>query len=348
MLSTEIQVALQTNTPAMLWGPPGVGKTHTTKKVAEKLGWHCEAVIASLHEPTSFSGYPYLKNDTVTISEPWLVSVTEKHKNVVLFLDELPTAPRSTQNVLLRLIHERRVGDYKLHDGVRIIAAGNFVDVAGNIVLSTAMANRFMHIFHKPSIGEWVDADSETDFPIINGTENWKSLTKQYKSVIYAFVEKYPTYFSQYPEAITKPEDYAFPTARSLSGCADIMAFCSSDLDLSRKMVSGVIGHEAAKKLIEFSKLLDTSMSFKNIDLKNFEFPKDESQVMILVKAAAMYADQKEFGEKSIKLFQLAYDKSYKPLAMKNVQLLASNLLKHMQAPEIVKSLPWVAKVLCH
>ena len=45
----------------MLWGDPGTGKTATIERYAAEAGWSTHALIASLHDPTDFSGLPVQK-----------------------------------------------------------------------------------------------------------------------------------------------------------------------------------------------------------------------------------------------------------------------------------------------
>lgn len=55
-----LAVCLDLDIPAILWGKPGIGKSKTVEAIAKARGVHCETVIASLREPTDFSGLPLL------------------------------------------------------------------------------------------------------------------------------------------------------------------------------------------------------------------------------------------------------------------------------------------------
>ena len=56
-----LQVLLCAGVPVLLWGDPGTGKTATIERYAAEAGWSMQAVIASLHDPTDFSGLPMRK-----------------------------------------------------------------------------------------------------------------------------------------------------------------------------------------------------------------------------------------------------------------------------------------------
>jgi hypothetical protein len=51
------------NLPVLLWGQPGIGKSSTLTELARGLGLPLETVIASVHEPSDFSGLPIVGTD---------------------------------------------------------------------------------------------------------------------------------------------------------------------------------------------------------------------------------------------------------------------------------------------
>ncbi|MFE1269873.1 AAA family ATPase [Streptomyces sp. NPDC058758] len=137
--------------PVLLWGEPGIGKTAALTRLAEELDLPLTTVIASVHEPTDFSGLPVLGDDPavrgVAMAPPdWAVRLVREGRGL-LFLDELSTAPPAVQAALLRLVLERRVGALTLPPGVRIVAAANpRASAADGWELSAPLANRFVHL----------------------------------------------------------------------------------------------------------------------------------------------------------------------------------------------------------
>src|ERR1700761_775365 len=51
-------VAVAARVPVLLWGAPGTGKTSVIRAMAQAMGLPCEAVIASIREPSDFAGLP--------------------------------------------------------------------------------------------------------------------------------------------------------------------------------------------------------------------------------------------------------------------------------------------------
>jgi hypothetical protein len=93
-------VALQTpapngqqGIPVILWGKPGVGKSSFLQQL-ERPDFPVLTLLASIHDPTDFSGLPVLREGEVHYARPaWLGEFSVAGEGI-LFLDELTTAPR--------------------------------------------------------------------------------------------------------------------------------------------------------------------------------------------------------------------------------------------------------------
>jgi len=146
-----LTLAVAADLPVLLWGEPGIGKTAALQQLAEALDLPLTTVIASVHEPSDFSGLPVVGDDPATQGVPmappdWAVRLVRAGRGL-LFLDELSTAPPAVQAALLRLVLERRVGTLRLPAGVRIVAAANpRSSAADGWELSPPLANRFVHL----------------------------------------------------------------------------------------------------------------------------------------------------------------------------------------------------------
>ncbi|MEU5805953.1 MoxR family ATPase [Streptomyces sp. NPDC047718] len=146
-----LTLAVAADLPVLLWGEPGIGKTAALTQLAESLDLPLTTVIASVHEPSDFSGLPVIGDDPARDGVPmappdWAVRLVRAGRGL-LFLDELSTAPPAVQAALLRLVLERRVGALRLPAGVRIVAAANpRASAADGWELSPPLANRFVHL----------------------------------------------------------------------------------------------------------------------------------------------------------------------------------------------------------
>ncbi|WP_405947317.1 AAA family ATPase [Streptomyces prunicolor] len=146
-----LTLAVAADLPVLLWGEPGIGKTAALTQLAAALDLPLTTVIASVHEPSDFSGLPVVGDDPAEQGVPmappdWAVRLVRAGRGL-LFLDELSTAPPAVQAALLRLVLERRIGALRLPSGVRIVAAANpRSSAADGWELSPPLANRFVHL----------------------------------------------------------------------------------------------------------------------------------------------------------------------------------------------------------
>ncbi|OLZ61121.1 AAA family ATPase [Streptomyces amritsarensis] len=146
-----LTLAVAADLPVLLWGEPGIGKTAALTQLATTLDLPLTTVIASVHEPSDFSGLPVVGDDPAEQGVPmappdWAVRLVRAGRGL-LFLDELSTAPPAVQAALLRLVLERRIGALQLPPGVRIVAAANpRSSAADGWELSPPLANRFVHL----------------------------------------------------------------------------------------------------------------------------------------------------------------------------------------------------------
>ena len=152
-----MQILLAADIPVLLWGDPGTGKTHTIEAFARRAGWQTVSVIASIHDPTDFAGLP-VRTDAGVVFEPpaWARRTAERDGVSLVFFDEVNTATPATQNALMRVVLEGRVGDLDLGEGVRFAAAAN--PPAQNSAaweLSAPLANRFAHLEWPVSFDDW-------------------------------------------------------------------------------------------------------------------------------------------------------------------------------------------------
>ncbi|MGA5261990.1 VWA-like domain-containing protein [Streptomyces griseoincarnatus] len=92
-----LTLAVSADLPVLLWGEPGIGKTAALTQLAAALDLPLTTVIASVHEPSDFSGLPVVGDDPAEQGVPmappdWAVRLVRAGRGL-LFLDELSTAP---------------------------------------------------------------------------------------------------------------------------------------------------------------------------------------------------------------------------------------------------------------
>ncbi|MFJ9369797.1 AAA family ATPase [Nocardia sp. NPDC101769] len=247
-----LTLAVAADLPVLLWGEPGIGKTAALTQLAASLDLPLTTVIASVHEPSDFSGLPIIGDDPATHGVPmappdWAVRLVRAGRGL-LFLDELSTAPPAVQAALLRLVLERRIGALRLPDGVRIVAAANpRSSAADGWELSPPLANRFVHLqwTHDHDVvvrglgGTWPRATLPTLAP-----EKVTDAVAFARRAVCALLAARPKLVHQLPSTETR-RGGAWPSPRSWEMTVRLIAFATaagSGRDVLSLLVRGAVG----------------------------------------------------------------------------------------------------------
>ena len=227
--------------PLMLWGAPGVGKSAVIRNLAQEYGVGFIDVRLVQREPVDIRGLPVPTDKGVE----WKVSAEwprdPESKGIILF-DELTAADRSLQVAAYEFILDRRLGElYKVPEGWYICAAGNRItDRAVATTMSSALANRFMHVELECDVDNWLA---------------WASKNEIHPSVS-GFIRFRPQMlFNQTDENLER----GWPTPRSWERVSSVMKILPDDADLIRSSVYGLVGNRAG---IEFASFCKTIQNF--------------------------------------------------------------------------------------
>ena len=249
-----------TGIPVLLWGRPGVGKSSFIEGLANGQ-LPVTTLIASIHDPTDFSGLPVLEDGRVRYAVPrWVDDFTDDGDGI-LFLDELSTAPPSVQSALLRVVFERKVGFHPLPSGVRIVAAANPPDLmVGGWELSPPLRNRFVHL----------DWDIPTDLYVHSLTSGWETgelpevEAKAHAEKLRFFQTRIAGFLRVKPDALhANPEEnkYGFASPRSwdftaaLLATSDLLGYRINDEANNQvlfELATGCLGEATAIMLLEY------------------------------------------------------------------------------------------------
>lgn len=231
--------------PLMVWGAPGIGKSSIIRSIADELGIGFIDIRLSQREPVDIRGLPVPENDSVR----WLVSADwprdPDSRGIILF-DELTAADRSLQVAAYELILDRGLGGlYKMPPGWYICAAGNRTgDAAVAMTMSSALANRFMHVELKEDSELWV---------------RWGISHNVHPSVL-GFIRFRPDMlFRQENENLER----GWPTPRSWERVSSmVQSFDTGNETLFNKIVYGLVGNQAGVEYCAFRKI---SEQFDNV-----------------------------------------------------------------------------------
>ena len=76
-LDQLLDATTRARVPALVWGPPGVGKTAAIRRWAARRKLQCWTVIASLREPSDFGGLPIVDASSATAAWKVLARAAE-------------------------------------------------------------------------------------------------------------------------------------------------------------------------------------------------------------------------------------------------------------------------------
>jgi MoxR-like ATPase len=273
--SNALEYCLNARQPITLWGEPGIGKSQIVQQTAKRLGLACQDVRAVLLDPVDLRGLPHVNGDG---RAHWAIpEFLPRDGSGVLFLDELNRAPQLVQNACFQLVLDRKLGEYTMPDGWRVVAACNRESDGGGVTrMSSALSNRFTHITVEPDLEDWCK------WAVSNGIE----------PVVIAFLRFRPELLHKFDR-----NTRAFPSPRSWSFVSGITAQKpSTEIELA--LVSGSVGHAAAIDYVAFLKLYRSLPSIDAILLNptGAPVPTEASTLYAVSSALARRAQPSNLG----------------------------------------------------
>jgi len=234
--------AFDAKRPIFLWGPPGIGKSEVVAEVTEELGGFMIDLRMAQMEPTDIRGIPFFNRDLnkmdwappIDLPDEELAS---QYPLIVLFLDEMNSAPAAVQAAGYQLVLNRRVGKYVLPDNVVLVAAGNRDSDKGvTYRMPMPLANRFIHLEMRPDFASW---------------QGWAVNKGIHKDVVgYLSFAKQDLY-----DFDNKSSSRAFATPRSWVFVSDLLNDEDSDPDTLFNLVAGSVGDGLAVKFMAHRKV---------------------------------------------------------------------------------------------
>lgn len=221
----------KTRWPAMIWGPPGIGKSAIVREVAKAHSLPVIDLRASLLDPTDLRGIPAIEGGRAVWCPPSFLPQPSQDPGI-LFLDEINAAPPLVQASLYQLVLDRQVGEYRLPDGWWVVAAGNrSSDRAVVFRFSSALANRFVHLDFEADVDDW---------------RTW-AIGRGIHPAVTGLIAARPELLLKEPDALP-----AYPTPRSWEMASDVIDRFGS-VKACRDLLAGVVGEGAAMELAAFA-----------------------------------------------------------------------------------------------
>lgn len=255
-----IGVAVAAGLPVALRGRPGVGKTSMVESIAHASGFHLEVVVGSLREPTDLAGLPIVRPDGgIDLAAPrWALNANAAHDGALVLFDELTTASPAVQAAMLRVVRERVVGDLRLSNHVRIVAAYNDANDCGGYDLELPMRSRFVHISVAADVDQFCSGLLNGWQPVrLSALSTKPAVDRNWRALVAAFIRARPGLLEVAPEL---GSNGGYPTPRTwelaASACAAVDQ-AGEDDEVLGLLLTGCVGPGAAAEFSSFVDNLD-------------------------------------------------------------------------------------------
>ncbi len=281
----ELLVSLPPDRTPFIWGPPGIGKSALVRDAAQQLELPCVTLLGTQLAPEDLIGVPRIRTDDQGrfVTEFCPPSAILRSDPFLLFIDELNSAVPDVQKAFYSLILDRRLGDYQLPTGSRVLGAGNRIEDRALVrPMATALSNRMLHVALEPNAEAWLA---------------WGSRWALHPLVL-GFIHARPDWLFQPPPSDATP---AYPTPRAWHMLSDALG--PVDVSLWPALAAGTVGDRAGAEFSAFAKRAALAPSLDDIAEGRAAVPDDPDLIYFLGASinAQLGASDPAVGERSAK-----------------------------------------------
>lgn len=265
----EVLNAISAGLTPLLTSSPGMGKSSLMTQIAKDHNLKLIDLRLSQCTPEDLQGFPMRSGDKATFTPFDIFPIQGEtppkgYDGWMLFLDEMTSATKPVQAAAYKLILDRMVGSFHLHENVAIVAAGNkATDKAVVNQMSTALQSRVVHYELSVAVNEWTEIAYKCGFD----------------HRIISYINYMP---SKLMDFRPDHQDTTFPCPRTWEFLSRLIK--SQDINQSKgARVSSAIGEGAAIEFMTFAQEFDRLPKFDSILL-------DPENVPVPVEASTKYA----------------------------------------------------------
>lgn len=289
-------------------GETGIGKSYILKTLAKRFPDMLPLYLDCTTKEAGDLAMPKIKDiegrDVLTLV-PSADMGFHFNKPVILMLDEIGKAARPVQNVLCRLVYERKCGDLTLSEGSVVFATTNLAEENYGDNAPAYMRDRSDFItVRKPTAQEWIDEfaiandihatiiQSVSEFPDM--LESWRNLSTPGENM--------------YILDPRSPSTGARVTPRGLHLSSDLLKASEGLPDHVRThMLIGKVGEKAAMDIMAVDALHADLPSREDIIRKpsDAKLPKEAGSQCLLVYSALSWVEPKTLAPLMVYLKRL-------------------------------------------
>jgi hypothetical protein len=301
-LYSHLDTLIRTDTPVFIHGSPGIGKSYIVADIAEKNALELVDVRLSQMDPVDLRGVPSIQGEQ-TVWMPPVFFPKDSDSKGILFLDELNSAPPSVQAAIYQLVLNRKMGEYELPEGWRIVCAGNRVSDRGVVFrLPTPLANRMVHLH--------VQARFE-DFKLF-------AIKEELHSFVIGFLGFRPDLLATEP-VVEDDANPAFATPRSYHMLSSILK-AGGEIAKIAPIIYGTIGYSAGIEFVSYVKVYEELPDIAAIYEGHYPELKTEPALLYaLVSALVEYYDGSDAHKEHLFAFSETLPTEFGVMLIKDV-----------------------------
>ena len=274
-----IKSVLKGNNAPFLLGGTGIGKSAIIRELAESLAGQREIVVdcikpsdeefgfidfrLSLYESVDLGGLPIAEQDgDVWVQKKAFLGNLPVSGEGLLFFDEYAQAHPSVQAVVGQLIYEKRLGEYQLPAGWKMVCAGNRAsDRAGSNKLPSHVVGRTTLINFEHDSNDWI---------------TWAVSNDVHPDVL-GFISYQPEWLNVFDAKTITPQ----PSPRSWTRLSDTLK-TEPPTEIWQPLAESDVGETAAIEFCSFVSLKD--------DVPNLDDIVNGKDVEVVDNIGLMYA----------------------------------------------------------
>lgn len=285
-LYKQLRVLIDVNIPVFIHGSPGIGKSYIVNEIAKEYNYEIRDVRLSQLDAVDLRGIPSIENNQ-TVWMPPIFLPTDKDSYGILFLDELNSAPASVQAAIYQLVLDRKIGEYELPYGWRIVCAGNKIDDRGIVFrLPSPLINRMVHIVLEAKYEDFKEwAILNNIHPYIVGFLGFRS------DLLSSEIAK---------QSETNP---AFATPRSWTMLSNIIN-SYKNIDEISSIIYGTVGYAPALEFLSFVKVYKKLPNIDGILNGDIIDVPDEPSALYAICSALIERYENENSKQAKTLFE--------------------------------------------
>ncbi len=323
-----IKEAFRTKSVPYLKGSPGTGKSAIYAMIAEQYKLKLIDLRLASYEPTDLLGFPhvdlelgkasYIPFDSFPLEgDP----IPDGYNGFLLLLDEINQADRAVIKAAYKIVLDRMVGPFKLHEMCYVAMAGNLdTDNALTEEMGTAMQSRISpHMILEVNVQQWLE---------------WANAAGvDYR--VTSFVEFRPDLLHHFePDHV----DCTYPCPRTWEKTHKYIlgeAFDGPRLkDIHMPLIAGTIGSGATIEFIAFTHLFNKLPNFNAImtSPEHVEFDDSPDVVFALTGLLAQNASVGNIDKILTFIDRLGGD--FQALVIKNIRQRKVDLTNHQSVTD--------------